>query len=419
MKRSPKFGREGFRRILELTCPVTDSREIWLKLGHNKFIVGDYTTDGHFPIWETSGSGKNRKRTRQHPDCWEYVSNWAKNNDGGVFFIPTQPIGYPIKEAIALSDDIAAELDEGTLEQQWDKIAEFVEISGLEPAYIIHSGSKSYHPHWKATEHLPIAQTIYLRQLLCIALNSDPAIANPHQPMRMAGFYRREKGREQTLEYSSDSRSSYDELITGIKVYYDVKGIPFPEDISESRWRIYKRAKREGHLDLSILTKPESELYPQSTYRTNPTVSTAYRGRIPLHLALSKANQEALKGVGSERNQTGIALAKDLIGCYEWLINKNCEVEGEPYQLFIDYCQACAPGGGWNEREWETIWRSASKGNPTPARADLSKFIHWYRRENDFEYREALRSTKIANLDGEPDPKAYQEYITHIHQPHR
>ncbi len=411
MKRSPKFGREGFRRILSLTRPVGDSHEIWLKLGHDQFIVGNYSADGHFPIWSTSGSGKNRKRTKQHPDCWEYVFNWAKSNDGGVFFIPTQPQGYPLAEAIAFSDDVAAELDEGTAEQQWDKITEFVEISGLEPAYIIHSGSKSYHPHWKATEHLPIAQTIYLRQLLCIALNSDPAIANPHQPMRLAGFYRREKGREQTLEYSSDSRSTYDELITGIKVYYEAKNLPFPENISSERWRIYKRAKREGHLDLSILTKPESELYPQSTYRLFPTVSTAYRGRIPLHLALSKANQEALKGVGSERNQTGIALAKDLIGCYEWLINQNYEVEGEPYQLFIDYCQACTTGGGWNEREWETIWRSASRGNPTPARNDLSNFIHWYRRENDPEYRQVTKRQQRTERDGEPDQKAYQEYV--------
>ena len=313
MKYRPIEGREGFRRILELTRPVGDSHEIWLKLGHDKFIVGDYSRDGHFPIWETSGSGKNRTRTRQHPDCWEYVSNWAKKNDGGVFFIPTQPQGYPLKKAIAVSDDVAAELDEGTLEQQWSKIAEFVEISGLEPAYIIHSGSKSYHPHWKATEHLPIAQTVYLRQLVCIALNADTAIANPHQPMRMAGFYRREKGRQQTLEYSSESRSSYEEFIAGIKAYFEAKGIPFPEDISEERWRIYKRAKREGHLDLSILTKPESEFYPKSTYRPNHKFSTAYRGKIPLHLALSKANQEALKGVVRERNQTGVALAKDLI----------------------------------------------------------------------------------------------------------
>ena len=68
MKHELIRGREGFKEILRLTSPVGDSHEIWLKLGHDQFIVGDYSPDGHFPIWSTSGSGKNRKRTKQHPD---------------------------------------------------------------------------------------------------------------------------------------------------------------------------------------------------------------------------------------------------------------------------------------------------------------------------------------------------------------
>ncbi|MDJ0595922.1 MAG: hypothetical protein QNJ72_39060, partial [Pleurocapsa sp. MO_226.B13] len=104
-------GLPAFQRVLELTLPVDDSRELWLKLGHNKFIVGNYSADGHMTAWHTKGSGRNRVRTQLIPDCWEFVSFWAKNNDGGVFFIPTQPQGYPIKEAIAVSDDVAAELD--------------------------------------------------------------------------------------------------------------------------------------------------------------------------------------------------------------------------------------------------------------------------------------------------------------------
>ncbi len=177
-------GLPAFQKVLELSLPVNGSREIWLKLGHNEFIVGNFTPDGHFPIWSTRltdpTDSQSRIRTKQHPDCWEFVSNWAKNHDGGVFFIPTQPQGYPLKSAITVSDDIAAELDEGTPIAQLRIIKEFVTISGLEPAYIIHSGSKSYHPHWKATEHLPIEETVYLRKLFCIALNSDTAIANPH-----------------------------------------------------------------------------------------------------------------------------------------------------------------------------------------------------------------------------------------------
>ncbi len=422
----PITGIQAFQTILKLTRPVNGSTELWLKLGHNKFVVGNYTPDGHFPIWETkltdTEDSKSRVRTKQHPDCWEFVSNWAKQNDGGVFFVPTQPQGFPLSEAITFSDDIAAELDEGTPEDQVELISEFVEISGLEPAYIIHSGSKSYHPHWKATEHLPIEQTIYLRQLLCIALNSDPAIANPHQPMRIAGFYRREKEREQTLEYCSESRYSYDQLLTGIKRYFALKGIPFPEAISENRWRIYKRGRRNNNLDLSILIKPESELYPLPSSSTNPTVDSSYTDSIPLHLALSFANQEALNGVGSERNNTGLALALDLIGCYIWLTTNGYSVEGVPYDLFINYCQSCSPGGGWIPREWESIWRSANRRCPTPARGDLTQFIHWYRWSNNPEYKAASIRQWIAQNPphtSEPDPIAYQEYCEGLEEEER
>ena len=412
-------GLQAFQKILELTRPVNESSELWLKLGHNEFIVGNFTPDGHFPIWSTRltdpTDSVSRIRTQQHPDCWEYVSNWAKNNDGGVFFIPTQPIGYPLKEAIAVSDDIAAELDEGTPIAQLRIIKEFVTISGLEPAYIIHSGSKSYHPHWKATEHLPIEQTVYVRKLFCIALDSDTAIANPHQPMRMAGFHRREKGREQTLEYWSESRYSYDQLISGIKTYFAVKNIPFPEDISEERWRIYKRGRRDGQIDLSILTKPESELYPKPDYKYSTPVSTSYTGSIPLHLALSKANQEALNGVESDRNTRGFAVASDLIGCDERLRRDGYSVEGDPYELFINYCYACATGGRWNQREWESIWRSASRSNPEPARRDLTNFIHWYRWEHDEDYKQAAIAewkAKNKSVDREISQEEYEQKFT-------
>ncbi len=417
MNQSSITGLVAFQTILRLIKPVNGSTKLWLKLGHNRFVVGDYTEDGHYSIWETRltdpDNTKSRIFTKQHPDAWEFISNWAKQNDGGVFYIPTQPQGLPIKEDIAVSDDIAAELDEGTAQEQWEKIKEFVKISGLKPAFVFFSGSKSYHAHFKGTEHLPITQRTYLTQLLCIGLNSDYAIANPHQPMRIAGFYRREKGREQTLEYYSEARYTYEEFIAGFRAYFEVKGIPFPEEISEERWRIYKRMRNKGNLDLSILVKPESELYPKPNYSATPTVSLSYNGQIPLHLALSKAHQEDLGGVSSDRNIVGYALARDLIGCYNWLITNGYSVEGDPYDLFMGYCQSCTPGGGWNYREWESVWRSANSNNPTPSRQDLTDFIHWYRLENDPDYREASIAEFIKRnlpLISEPDPIAYKEY---------
>ena len=37
----------------------------------------------------------------------------------------------------------------------------------------------------------------------------------------------------------------------------------------------------------------------------------------------------------------------------------------DPYQLFLDYCHRCPNGNGWNEREWEAIWKSAQLAHPT------------------------------------------------------
>ena len=376
----------AFQKVLQLTQAKADSREIWLKLGHNFFLVGDYDCSGHFGIWETSGKGTNRVRTNYHPDCWEFVSDWCRHNNGGVFFIPTQPIGYPLKDCIEYSDDIAAELDDGTQTEQWSKIERFIELSGLKPTYIIHSGSKSYHPHWKATEHLPIEQTIYLRRLLCIALNSDPAVTNPHQPMRMAGFYRREKHQEQTLDYWSDRKYSYENLITGFKAYFTANNLSFPEHMSDDRWRLWKR------LGNKILTVPEAELYPQSKTIELPLVSTTYTGEISLIECLSQANQSVLFGVSSDRNITGYALACDLIGCGEWLTDNGYSYNGNPYQIFINYCLNCASGGGWNQFEWDAIWRSANASRPHPAKRNegLTKFIHWYRWQNDEQYKQAV-----------------------------
>jgi hypothetical protein len=64
-------------------------------------------------------------------------------------------------------------------------------------------------------------------------------------------------------------------------------------------------------------------------------------------------NKESAKkrGVDSDRNNTGLALAKDLIGCYNWLASCGYSVDGDPYGLFIDYCQSCSGGNGWSSRD--------------------------------------------------------------------
>ncbi len=78
-------GLPAFQRVLELTQPVDDSRELWLKLGHHKFIVGNYSPDGHFPIWETklvdpkdSKRRLRRKGTKNNAKLSSFVNKTPK-----------------------------------------------------------------------------------------------------------------------------------------------------------------------------------------------------------------------------------------------------------------------------------------------------------------------------------------------------
>jgi len=319
----PLEGKEAFQKALELIRPLDGSTEIWLKLGSNIFVTGEFSPDGDFLIYATYKTGETadtRQIGAQLGPAYDIIRDWSENHDGGVFYIPTQPQGYPGKGAIAYSDDIAAELDSGTPDEQWEMIKEFVAITGLNPALIAHSGGKSYHPHWKGIEHFPIEQTIYLRQLLAIALDSDITITNPHQPMRKPGFFRREKGSEQKLFYYSTNRYTYDELIAGLKRYFEAKGLPWLDQISDQRWRNYFRNRTDLGREsaIAVLAKTEEEINPPRKARA-PDKKAARWGdasfeRAPLEIFLTRENQALIEeGIGSHRNNHGAKLARNTI----------------------------------------------------------------------------------------------------------
>lgn len=233
----------AFELALSELGPVDGSKQIWLKYGHDRFVVAD-SFDPTGPCWETKGSGTERVRTVQHPNLYEFLVSKEKEYGGGVFLLYSQPQGYPLKECVAVSDNIPAELDNGTPDEQWGKLSEFSDLSGLKPRKILTSGGKSYHEHFGGADHFPVAQAVYLRRLLAIALMSDPAVCNPHQPMRVEGFDRHEDGTlkgHQTRVYQSDNRYTYAEFVEGFKRYFAAKGLTFPESITDQWWTVLKR----------------------------------------------------------------------------------------------------------------------------------------------------------------------------------
>ncbi len=75
-------------------------------------------------------------------------------------------------------------------------------------------------------------------------------------------------------------------------------------------------------------------------------------------------------GVSTLRNTSMATLARDLIGVQTEFAKLGQTTNDDAYTLFIDACRRCSSGGGWGDREWEQIWASALRSNPT---ASISK----------------------------------------------
>ncbi|MBD1825020.1 hypothetical protein H6F51_21360 [Cyanobacteria bacterium FACHB-DQ100] len=252
-----RFGSEAFRSFLVTLLPKNGSREIWFKYGHGKFFVGDWQESGHFPLYATKKTGEaasTRVKTEKvTEDAYAYLRDLSEaalepNEDGelpsgGIFYLPTQPQGHAGKEACDSTDDLPCEMDAGTQAEQLAKWQEFTRITGLIPASLLSSGGKSIHGHIKLTEHYPIEQADYLRRLFILGMNGDHiVVSNRTQPMRIPGFFRVEKGAEQTLLFSSNARYTYDRVLEGLTVWFAHIGYPMPDRISDDWWSELKPA---------------------------------------------------------------------------------------------------------------------------------------------------------------------------------
>jgi hypothetical protein len=87
---------------------------------------------------------------------------------------------------------------------------------------------------------------------------------------------------------------------------------------------------------------------------------------ILLENCLAKSNREILKGIGEGgRNQAGATLARDLIGCANYLEAEGINFKGDPRDLFDRFVESCSPP--IDSDEADTIWRSAQGDNPEPS----------------------------------------------------
>ena len=256
----PSYGIETIKAALDI---VGGDRH-WFKFGHSRFALLRRVSDkwqlhhtklgiskDELEIKGYSESDRSCSRSIElasRPDGIAELLRISQQQDDGVFWVPAgKDADLPLKKAIMRADSIGCEIDsEGTSHaQQIERYARFSHVSGLKFGLQLSSGSKSIHTHIFLKEPVAIDAAVRLRRLFILALLGDPAVTEPHQPMRFPGFYRREKGNYQTLLSTSTARYSSAEIEQGLKSAFTDLDWVFPTTLSEEFWADLKKKVKD------------------------------------------------------------------------------------------------------------------------------------------------------------------------------
>jgi hypothetical protein len=244
-------GVEQCRDFLSTLAPKDGSREIWIKQGHESIYRATWDEKGNLSgiltALATAGDTSSRiDKGKVIFNLLKVLSDLCKKHEGGAFYVPTQPQKLPTASCVTCTDDIGVEVDDLGHEAQLELFESFQAVSSLSLSSLLSSGSKSFHAHIKVDFHAPLPEMTYLRRLAQLAFTSDPKMVDLHQPMRLPGFYRKEKQSMQTLINFSDAKYSLEAIKAGFQKWFIFKGWVFPEDISDTWWSEVFRPNLNG-----------------------------------------------------------------------------------------------------------------------------------------------------------------------------
>ncbi len=265
----------------------------------------------------------------------------------GVYVVVNGAGGGHEDKDITKGVAIFCEWDDRPVEEQ---LLHWETVGFLEPTFTIYSGDKSAQPYWVLSSPITVEQWKELQKLLISVMGADPANKNPSRVFRLAGGWHvkpeREPKRTEIVQ-KSGQKYSYQEL----------------------KERLTALAKPEVEQKPSLpVTSPDSKRALRD-YRRYEDISLPVPEAVPIEVCLSKESRNLLQSgqANGSRNCSGAALARDLIGTASYLQSIGQPGDGDPWQLFLDYCRRCPPGNGWGESEWQSIWKSAQSDNPSPS----------------------------------------------------
>lgn len=199
-----------------------------------------------------------------------------------------------------------------------------------EPTVQVDSGGKSVHSFWVFSELIDTEVWRSLQFDLLEFADADRTIKNPSRVMRLAGCRNALTGELARIVGGCGKPYSFEEMrsaipVAEVKPFTQKKGVTWAE--FNQKWRF---------------PIPDS---------------------VPLEACLSRANRALLDDgeQNGSRNESGFKLAADLLAVTSHLTREGQRFDGDPYDLFLSYCQRCAQGEGWTNGEWDSLWKSAQK----------------------------------------------------------
>ncbi len=249
-----------------------------------------------------------------------------------------------------------------------------------EPTIQVNTGGKSIHNYWVFDKPMPVAEWRVLQADLLEWVNADRTIKNPSRVMRLPGTIHQKTGKPCQIATNSGQRYSFTEIRAIVPEQVQ------PEPLTQTHREI---ASPVNHSHDESASKAHDE-------NLNP---------IPLVNCISKKHRTLIAdGVGEgSRNSSGAALARDLIGTAQYLETIGQAYEPGARSLFDDYCQRCTPA--LDDREAETIWRSAEQDDSTPCLSDdkIQACIAKWQREPNRKAKKATVSKPATKQIGEGD----------------
>jgi hypothetical protein len=227
-----------------------------------------------------------------------------------------------------------------------------------EPTFQVSTGGKSIHSYWVFKNAIDIEIWRVLQRDLLNFTNGDPVIKNPSRVMRLPGCFH--------ITYNQGNQIySQTLIIRGSEQYYSFFELRshIPLTIPKLKSTLSLKTKtvieRSPSPKLTIAT-------PKKRIRSLSDIPLPLPIPVPLFVCLSRQSRSYLEGVSEgSRNGSGVRLALDLIGTYNYLTSIEQAVEGDPRDYFEMFAAKCIPP--MEDAEVKSIWQWAERENSTPS----------------------------------------------------